>query len=204
VTASGLHLIDVSNLSKPTRIGGTSPGHIGTVALSGNFACTLGQEDLRIYDVSNPSRIQKRSSLSLSDGHEISVAGGIACIACGTNGLVFVDVSNPDAPVRLGSVRTRGVAHCVVVRGHLAYVADGLAGLTVVDLGTLQFCRFSASNGAFHTQLLGMPGIRVVLESSFDLSVWTPWQTNMLPTGGLPLSIPMGTNLHQFFKARIP
>ena len=62
----------------------------------------------------------------------------------------------------------------------------------------------SVSNGTFNMRLTGSPGANVVVESSFNLTTWTPWQTNMLPDGGLDLAIPMGTNQLQFFRARIP
>jgi hypothetical protein len=44
----------------------------------------------------------------------------------------------------------------------------------------------------------------MVVESSFNLSTWTPLQTNTLPADGLDLAMPMGTNRQQFFRARIP
>ncbi|HOW68292.1 MAG TPA: hypothetical protein P5186_25215, partial [Candidatus Paceibacterota bacterium] len=68
----------------------------------------------------------------------------------------------------------------------------------------LEFCCLSASNGLFEMRLKGVPGETAVVESSLDLTNWFLWQTHTLPTGGLPLSIPMGTNQHLFFRARIP
>ncbi|HSA01241.1 MAG TPA: hypothetical protein P5055_10940, partial [Candidatus Paceibacterota bacterium] len=59
-------------------------------------------------------------------------------------------------------------------------------------------------NGLFQFQLKCTPGERIAIDSSQDLTNWFLWQTHTLPTGGLPLSIPMGTNQHLFFKARIP
>jgi len=68
----------------------------------------------------------------------------------------------------------------------------------------LQFCCLSVSNGVFQTRLNGTPGASVIVDTSFDLATWTPWQTNALPAGGLPLATPTGTNRNQFFRARIP
>jgi hypothetical protein len=135
VTASGLHSIDVSNPTNPVRVGGTAHDYIEGVAVSGDFAYTVGIQDFRIYDVANPSNIWQRSRLDLSNSRDVSVSGGVAYVARGSNGLAVVDVSNPDAPVLLRSVTTRGEAQNVVVAGNLAYVADGLAGLTIVGLG---------------------------------------------------------------------
>lgn len=68
---------------------------------------------------------------------------------------------------------------------------------------SLQFCCLSVSSGTVQIRLDGLPGAHVVVDTSFDLAAWTPWQTNTLPAGGLLLVMPMGTN-RQFFRARIP
>jgi hypothetical protein len=67
----------------------------------------------------------------------------------------------------------------------------------------LQFRSLSGSNGSYQMRLDGPPGARVIVDSSFSLTNWTPWQTNTLPVSGLPLVMPMGTN-RQFFRGRIP
>ena len=67
----------------------------------------------------------------------------------------------------------------------------------------LQFCCLSVSNGILQMRLDGLPGAIVVVDTSLDLATWTPWQTNTLPAGGLPLVMSMGTS-RQFFRARIP
>jgi hypothetical protein len=69
---------------------------------------------------------------------------------------------------------------------------------------SLQFVSPSVSNGVFQVRLDGTPGLNVIVDSSFNLTTWTPWLTNNLPAGGLPLAVPMGTNRQQFFRARIP
>ena len=51
-------------------------------------------------------------------------------------------------------------------------------------------------------RLDGMPGTSVILDLSFDLETWMPWQTNTLPAGGLDLALPIGTN-GQFIRARL-
>ena len=62
----------------------------------------------------------------------------------------------------------------------------------------------SVSNGVFNLQLTGSSGANVIIESSFNLTTWSPLQTNTLPVGGLNLAIPVGTNQQRFFRARIP
>ncbi len=62
----------------------------------------------------------------------------------------------------------------------------------------------SVSNGLFITRLTGPAGTNVVVDRSFNLTNWTPLQTNPLPVGGLDLAVPLGTNRQQFFRARMP
>jgi len=61
----------------------------------------------------------------------------------------------------------------------------------------------SVSDGAFNVGLTGTVGASYVLETSFNLTDWTPMQTNNMPLGGLFLSVRIGTNRSQFLRARI-
>jgi hypothetical protein len=79
-----------------------------------------------------------------------------------------------------------------------AYIFTGLGPEIPLQFGSL-----SISNGSFAMRLNGMSGAGVIVDTSFDLMSWTPWQTNTLPVGGLDLMMTMGTN-QQFFRARIP
>jgi hypothetical protein len=60
----------------------------------------------------------------------------------------------------------------------------------------------SVSNGVCNLRLTGTAGTSVVLERSSGLTTWTPFQTNTLPAGGLPLAIPTANYPQQFFRAR--
>jgi hypothetical protein len=64
--------------------------------------------------------------------------------------------------------------------------------------------RLTVSNDLFQMRLTGPPGRNVVVDGSANLQTWTTIQTNALPPGGLDLSIPVGTNQQQFFRARLP
>ena len=57
-------------------------------------------------------------------------------------------------------------------------------------------------NGSFHARLIGPFGSDVVVEASSNFQAWRPIQTNVLPPGGLSLSVPLFTNQYQFFRAR--
>ena len=60
----------------------------------------------------------------------------------------------------------------------------------------------SVSNGVCNLRLTGTAGTSVVMERSSGLTTWTPFQTNTLPAGGLPLAIPTANYPQQFFRAR--
>jgi hypothetical protein len=59
------------------------------------------------------------------------------------------------------------------------------------------------SNALFRMRLTGPSGSNVVLEASANFHAWTPIQTNVLSPTGLDLSVPLGTNQQQFFRARL-
>jgi len=59
------------------------------------------------------------------------------------------------------------------------------------------------SNGFFQTLLRGPFDSSAIVESSVDLQVWTPIQTNALPPNGLNLSLPTGADQRKFFRARL-
>jgi len=52
-------------------------------------------------------------------------------------------------------------------------------------------------------RMSGPSGSDVVVEASANLQAWTPVQTNALALDGVDLSVPLGTNQSQFFRARL-
>ena len=88
------------------------------------------------------------------------------------------------------------------------YVADTMNNrISKGTLPPLQFERsltsLGASNGLFHARLTGPAGAGVVVESALELGFWTLVQTNVLPDSGLDLWVPMTTNQHRSFRARL-
>ncbi len=57
------------------------------------------------------------------------------------------------------------------------------------------------SSGVFLGRLTGPPNASVILQSSSDLTNWTPIATNVLPAEGWPITRMIGTNCQQFFRA---
>jgi hypothetical protein len=61
----------------------------------------------------------------------LAIQGGYAYVACGPDGLEVFDISNPAAPVLVGSYKASGYAWAVTVAGSYAYVANGNSVLVV-------------------------------------------------------------------------
>jgi hypothetical protein len=67
----------------------------------------------------------------------------------------------------------------------------------------LRISTTTVGNGSFQMRVTGPSGASVVWESSANLKVWTPFQTNAMPPRCfLDLSVPLRTNQEQFFRAR--
>jgi len=62
----------------------------------------------------------------------------------------------------------------------------------------------AVSGGKFQALLTGPDKNSVVVDRTTTFNDWTPVATNTLPPGGAwPLSLPIGTNIHQAYRARL-
>lgn len=108
----------------------------GKPAISGNYVfLPEGDSGLRIIDVEN---IDSPVEVTLFDPgpyvlSEVWVGGDLAVLAINSGGLLLLDISDIGNPVVLGGVDTPYFATDVVVRDHLAYVAD-VNSLQIVDI----------------------------------------------------------------------
>jgi uncharacterized repeat protein (TIGR01451 family) len=142
---AGLEVIDVSAPAHPAIVSHLKlPGDAINLAVRpGLVYVVMGAAGLAIVDVSSPTQPRLLGSVVLPNTPSgVDVAGTLAVVAAELGlGVEIVDVSNPAAPVLVGATATRGRynsgANDVVVRGHLAYVADGgllqPGGIVVVD-----------------------------------------------------------------------
>lgn len=71
---------------------------------------------------------------TLGNWRDIETVGTLAYAAVNTDGLQIYDVSNPDAPIRLGTYNTPDRAFDVEIVDTTAYVADGEGGLQIIDI----------------------------------------------------------------------
>jgi len=94
----------------------------------------LDKIGLEIYDVSSPeepSLLGATTSAGSSAG-PVAVSAETVALPRFSQGVVFIDVSNASSPEIAGELDT-GFASDIAMRGNLAYVASGIAGLQVVD-----------------------------------------------------------------------
>ena len=62
------------------------------------------------------------------------VAGNYAYLAHDSEGLVVVNLTDPDNPVEAGNLSTNGKAQAVYIDGNYAYIANYLNGLVIADI----------------------------------------------------------------------
>ncbi|NBP89336.1 MAG: hypothetical protein EBU59_12740, partial [Planctomycetia bacterium] len=141
--ASGLQVLDVSNLTSPTLIGTldtTGSARDITLSADGRYAYLAdGAGGLLVIDVAapaSPTLVGMVDTSGFAYGVTLSGDGQYAYVADEASGLQVIDVSNPASPALVGTFDTTGLALGVTLSadGQYAYVADSLSGLQVVDV----------------------------------------------------------------------
>jgi hypothetical protein len=105
-------------------VSGGAPGH--------------GAGWLRVVDVSDPTAPLDVVTVKTHGAvHDVAVVGERAYVAtAGDSGnVVVLDVSDPAAPTELGAFVTPGSQEQVEIAGGLVHLADGHAGLRIIDFG---------------------------------------------------------------------
>ena len=133
-----MRVIAVTNAAAPVAVGGYDPENFlfaNGIVLANNYAYLLsigGYGKLDVFALTNPATPTWIGGLRLDGAGGAAFAGNYAYIADGIAGLSILDLSNPAAPMQVGSVTiTNGYAENVTVDGGYAYVAYGSGGLQV-------------------------------------------------------------------------
>jgi hypothetical protein len=136
--AGGLQVFDISNVMTPVLVGSYTLGHLRQVEVFGDYAFIAGDWDfvrvIYIGDPANPTYVSFLPGVVNTGSVEISGNNLFATGGTGGVGCYIFDVSNPSAPLELGSCSTPGSATDVSVSGNYAYVADDGAGLQSIDI----------------------------------------------------------------------
>ena len=166
---AGFQIIDASDPAHPrTR------GHLEWTDAVGQDLKVVGNDvfvaggPLLVVDVSNPDEPRLRSSTSVPGvfAFGVDIFDDRAAVADASGGLQLFDITNRDAPVPRGRVRTAGYSYRVAVEGAFAYLADSndernffddqMTGLRVIDI--------SDSDAPVLAESINMPG------ESFDVA----------------------------------
>ena len=141
----GLYVLDVTNPANPHRITvwGTD---IIDVKARGNICCaTLGNPNdpayLKFYvlDARNPANIASLGSLDSCGGYDVYLEDSLAFISgyyTGGHEFEILNIADSTEPTRIGMCLTPGDGFGIwtLTSLHRSFVADDLAGLTVIDV----------------------------------------------------------------------
>ncbi len=136
----GLIVIDINDPMKPKIVAEMDSFIKPTsVAIQFRYAFITDDEGLKIVDVTNPTSLKSVASLAIKEAQNVYVARTYAYVAAGKNGVVIVDIENPEKPFidqtySSGENDTRDIKIASTNASLYAYVADGKNGLKVLQL----------------------------------------------------------------------
>ena len=151
----GLHIVDISDKATPVEIGFFFKTGATRVKVVGNYAflaygyyTTNAYGGLRVLDISDPADIKNIASYQTSNTevHGLFVGNDKAYITAQNDGLYIFNVSDLSACTETSqcnlnnnltgsySLGSGHWAHDVYVDGDLAYIADGQAGMTILNV----------------------------------------------------------------------
>ena len=84
-----------------------------------------------IADINNPQVIGSYTHFDLND---VKIKGNYAYIAGGADGLLILDISNPEIPTLVGQYNTPDYACKLAFKDHYSYIADRYSGIQVIDV----------------------------------------------------------------------
>ncbi len=132
--------IDISNPAAPTLLDRLElKGFPQDVALNSSRAYVVNGLDLITVDVSDPSAMEIRHSLRISDDpmrgpQAVALNGNTAWLACRRGGILSIDLSEPDSPNKLGSAEVPAFLRGLAIRNDRLYAAGDTRGVFVFDI----------------------------------------------------------------------
>lgn len=139
---AGLVTVNLNDPLKPVVESVQAIGDLRSVAVQFRYLFAITGEGLKVYDITQPAQPRPTAgAVPFSDAHRLYLARTYAYVAAGKDGLVIVDIENPEAPRLLTRFKAEDRitdARDVVVGSTnaslFAYVADGAGALHVVQL----------------------------------------------------------------------
>lgn len=142
VADSGIVVVDLRDPRRPRQIGAIAFADARAAMLQFRYLFVTDAQGLRVVDVTQPQRPRLLSALvPLRNAQKLFVARTHAYVANGADGIAIVDVERPETPKLMrqfnagGAIRdARDVVLASTNASLFAYVADGAAGLKVLQL----------------------------------------------------------------------
>jgi hypothetical protein len=130
----GFDVIDVQDPALPLALGRyVTGGSIYGIAAGGGLAATTGGGGVRLWDIADPTRPQRRG-LFPADPHCMAIVGTTLYVGDYFDGLRIVDIADPDSLVEVGCYEDLSWPNGIVVRNGRVYVTDRWDGLVVIDI----------------------------------------------------------------------
>ncbi len=130
----GLKIMWLAAPDRPIQIYGEVDRPAYDLWLEGDLVYLVGQEGLRIIDVSNRFQPLELSVLALPGiPEDITIYAGRAYVALGYDGIAVIDVENLSAPRLARRTTLDAPAHAVIYDRGVLFVAADEAGLAIVD-----------------------------------------------------------------------
>ena len=139
----GLVILNLDDPLRPKMAASVPLAGARAVAVQFRYAFVCTQKGLEVVDVTDPARpmLVPGASVELASANDVYVSRTYAYVAAGEQGVVIVDVENPERP-RVDQLFTasglindaRAVKVAMTNNSTFAYIADGRNGLRVVQL----------------------------------------------------------------------
>jgi hypothetical protein len=131
----GFGIIDVSDPAAPVEIAWLpGPEYAQGVDVRGGRAYVVNGWGVTVYDVEDPTAPAVLGTLPVIEARAVALAGDYAFLPSNYRGVQIVDIRH-DQPVEpLADLAPVGQTYDVAACGRFAYMAEGSAGLAVVDL----------------------------------------------------------------------
>lgn len=205
-TPAGPYVIDVTDPATAREVGLAPTGfNLEHVRVDGNRVFALGYYNslpeftgaLAVFDVSTPTDPRQAAEISVPYGSfDLAVAGNVAYVAAGDDGLLVVDLDSPDSPPSIIDGGSFGSAMVVAVSGLHLFVGDtdGLMIFTIADpLQPRQLAGLEYPEGCGRS--LALTPAKLLACGPWGVSVFdifderNPRFERFIPTPGHPMSI---------------
>ncbi len=145
VDTVGLVSVDISDPPEPVEVGSVAteeiPLDVDVIYNTAYVVATDTSAQLStfyIINVLNPATMSITGSLSFGhDIYNVDVQGDYAYVAAGSEGILVIDISNPEQPDHILNIPAGGAKN-ITVRGDFAYICRGGPGIRITDISDLE------------------------------------------------------------------